>query len=182
MSIKHLGFKVAAAALLLLSASSSSYAVDSASAEFATGNKTQMARFAAQWDWQNKWWQSNGTHIGGYWDLSIAEWHGNRYNNTDNQSQDLVDIGLTPVFRFQRDDKKGFYGEAGIGVHLMSQVYNNNDRHFSTAFQFGDHVGTGYVFANGLDLGIRLQHFSNGGIKQPNGGVNFAVVRAAYHF
>ena len=25
-------------------------------------------------------------------------------------------------------------------------------------------------------------HFSNGGIKQPNGGVNFAVARLAYKF
>ncbi|TSB44416.1 acyloxyacyl hydrolase, partial [Alkalicoccobacillus porphyridii] len=40
----------------------------------------------------------------------------------------------------------------------------------------------GYVFSNKLDLGVRLQHYSNGGIKHPNGGVNLALVRAAYHF
>ncbi|EEC66864.1 hypothetical protein OsI_33362 [Oryza sativa Indica Group] len=105
----------------------------------------------------------------------------NHYNKT-NDSANLVDLGLTPVLRFQRDDGKGFYGEAGIGVHLFSKLYRNNDKVLSTAFQFGDHVGAGYVFSNGLDLGIRLQHFSNGGIKQPNGGVNFAVARVAYKF
>jgi lipid A 3-O-deacylase len=35
---------------------------------------------------------------------------------------------------------------------------------------------------NNLDLGLKLQHFSNGGIKDPNDGVNFAVVRISYPF
>jgi hypothetical protein len=174
-------FKTLLATAVLMALQAPSYAVDSASLELGTGNKTTVARAALQWDWDNKWWQSNGTHIGGYWDLSAGLWHGTRYNNTDS-SQNLTDIGFTPVFRFQRDDKKGAYVEGGIGVHLLSHVYNNNDRHFSTAFQFGDHIGTGYVFANGLDLGLRLQHLSNGGIKEPNGGVNYALIRVAYPF
>jgi hypothetical protein len=38
------------------------------------------------------------------------------------------------------------------------------------------------VFSNGLDVGLKLQHFSNGGIKKPNSGANFAVLRVAYPF
>jgi len=180
--MKKISLKIAVATLALIGVQSSSYAVDSASVEVGGGEKVQLLRLGAQWDWKNTaWWQSNGTHIGGYWDLSVAEWQENSYKATT-AKRNFTDIGFTPVFRFQRDDKKGFYGEAGVGVHLFSELYNNNGKQLSTAFQFGDHVGGGYVFANGLDLGLKLQHFSNGGIKEPNGGQNFAVLRVAYHF
>lgn len=157
---------------------SPSYAVDidSASVEFATGNKTKMVRLGLQSDWDNKWLVSGGTHVSGYWDLTLAQWRGNRYANISGAHQDITDIGFTPVFRFEREDKKGFYAEAGIGIHLLSQNYNNNGRRLSTHFQFGDHIGLGYVFANKFDVGLKFQHFSNGSIKKPNNGVNFAVL------
>lgn len=41
--------------------------------------------------------------------------------------KNLWDIGFTPVFRFQNDNKKGLYYEAGIGVHALSELYNNDD-------------------------------------------------------
>ncbi|PUA16438.1 acyloxyacyl hydrolase [Glaciimonas sp. PCH181] len=185
---KNMGFKILATGCLLVgiigtqAAHAINYTPDSASLEVGTGNKSQFVRLATQWDWNSKWWQSNGTHIGGYWDLSLAEFRQNQYQNIPGQQKNLTDIGFTPVFRFQRDDKKGAYAEAGIGVHLMSHLYDNNSRRFSTAFEFGDHLGAGYVFSNGLDLGLKLQHFSNGSIKEPNSGANFAVIRAAYRF
>lgn len=184
--------KSIAAALLLLAGvpaasfagdSASTFAPDTYSAEVGTGNSTQIARVGAQWKWgQNwRWWESNGTHIGGYWDLSYAYWRGNRFNNTD-ASQHINDFGITPVFRFQRDSLTGPYAEAGIGAHYLDDLYSNAGRRLSTRFEFGDHIGFGYVFQNKLDLGIRLQHFSNGGIKEPNNGVNYAVLRVAYPF
>jgi len=181
--LKSLAAKLAFAGIAAVAVQAPSYAVDGVAVEYGTGNSTQLSRLSAQWNWSPNWnfWQSNGTHIGGYWDVSIAQWRMNHYNNTS-ESSNLYDLGFTPVFRFQRDDGKGFYGEAGVGLHLFSKLYRNNDKVLSTAFQFGDHIGAGYVFGNGLDLGIRLQHFSNGGIKQPNGGVNFAVARVAYKF
>ena len=157
-------------------------AQDAGSVEFATGNKTKMLRVGAQWNWNNQWWQSHGNHIGGYWDLSLAQWRGQRYQNNPDATQNITVIGITPVFRWQNDNKMGFYGEAGVGANLFSQLYDNNGRRLSTAFEFGDHVGVGYIFQNKLDMGIRLQHYSNGGIKQPNSGVNFAVMRVSYRF
>ena len=68
----------------------------------------------------------------------------------------------------------------GLAGMYSYHVYNNNGRRFSTAFQFGDHLGVGYVFNNGLDVGLKVQHFSNGAIKRPNSGANVAVVRVAY--
>ena len=185
MQKKQMGLKILAIGYLLANvqaAQAIDYTPDSASLEFGTGNKSQLVRVATQWDWGSKWWQSNGTHISGYWDLSLAEFRQEKYLDVTGQHENLTDIGFTPVFRFQKDDKKGLYAEAGVGLHLMSHLYDNNGRRFSTAFEFGDHVGAGYVFNNGLDLGLELQHFSNGSIKEPNSGANFAVIRVAYHF
>ena len=97
---------------LLLGLHCGSYAADSASFEFGTGNKTQIARLGLQWKWENQWWKSNGTHIGGYWDLSLAQWRGTRFQNTAGNTQNITSIGITPVFRFQGDTLNGFYAES----------------------------------------------------------------------
>jgi lipid A 3-O-deacylase len=159
-----------------------SFAVDAASLEFATGNKSKIARVGVQWDWANQWFSSNDTQLGGYWDLTGAQIRQNRYQDIPGNEKDIYDLGITPVFRFQGTDKLGFYAEAGIGAHVFSSLYDNNHRRFSTAFEFGDHIGVGYVFSNKLELGLKVQHFSNGGIKHPNSGANFAVAKVAYHF
>jgi lipid A 3-O-deacylase len=169
-------------AAMLAAVHTPSFAIDSTSLEFATGNQSKIIRVGAQWDWANKWFQSNGSHLGGYWDLTGAQIRENRYRNVVGNHQEIYDIGITPVFRYQGDSKLGFYGEAGIGAHVFSELYDNNSRRFSTAFEFGDHLGIGYVFSNRLEVGLKVQHFSNGGIKHPNSGANFAVIKAAYHF
>ncbi|MES2070328.1 MAG: acyloxyacyl hydrolase [Pseudomonadota bacterium] len=180
--------KIVAAGVALLLAQASSFAADSVfgadsvSGEFATGNKTKMARAGLQWNWDKQWFKSNGTHLGGYWDATVAQWQGDAYQGVSGSKQNITDLGFTPVFRFEADNKKGFYSEAAIGFHLFSQVYDNNGRKFSTAFQFGDHIGVGYVFDGGWDLGFKVQHFSNGAIKKPNPGVNFAVLKLAHSF
>ena len=182
MSIKNKQWKIIASSLLFLALQPAAHAVDSMSVEFGTGNKTKSLAVGAQWDWNKQWWQSNGTHLGGYWDLSLAQWRGTRYQNMLDTNQNITDIGITPMFRFQADSKTGPYVEAGIGAHVLSHAYNNNGRRLSTAFEFGDRLGVGYVFANKLDIGLSFEHFSNGGIKQPNNGVNFGLVKVKYAF
>ncbi len=161
---------------------SAAHAADTLSVELGGGNQTRIARISLQSKWDAQWWRSNGTHIGGYWDFSLAQWRGDRFQNVVGQRQNITSVSITPVFRFQNNTLKGFYVEAGIGAHLLSELYNNNGHRLSTSFQFGDHLGIGYVFPSTLDLGLRIQHFSNGSIKQPNDGVNLMVVRVAYQF
>ncbi len=156
--------------------------VDSVYTELATGAKIKMVRVGATSDWSQRWFDSNGTHLSGYWDASFGAWRGDQYRNIPGQHQNLVDVGLTPVFRFENSNKKGWYYEGGIGVHMLSKLYDNDDNRLSTHFQFGDHLGIGYVFDNKWELAAKIQHFSNGGYKKPNSGVNYAVVKLAYHF
>ena len=175
-------FVVVASALLAVQSCFATDMIDSVSGEFATGDKTKMLRIGVQSDWSARWFQSNGTHLSGYWDASIARWRGNAYRDVSGATQNITDIGFTPVFRFQRDDKKAWYAEGGIGVHHLSDRYDNDGHQLSTRFQFGDHIGLGYVFDNRWELGMKIQHFSNGGYKKPNSGVDFIEVKASYHF
>lgn len=156
--------------------------VDSVSFETGAGAKVQLVRVAVQSDWDQRWFGGNGYHLGGYWDANLGYWRGNAHRNVAGQRQNLTVAGITPVFRYQRDDKLGWYAEGGIGAAVFSELYNNDDNRLSTAFQFADHIGGGYVFSKQWDIGAKLQHYSNGGIKHPNSGVNLFVVKATYRF
>lgn len=158
------------------------HAFGSASIDYGSGNKTRMVRLGTQWTWEKRWFQSNGNHIGGYWDFAVAQWRERRFQDVQGNVKHLTSIGITPVFRLQRDTSAGPYGEVGIGIHYLSDLYDNNGRQLSTRFQFGDRIGAGYVFRNQLDVGLLFEHYSNGGIKEPNAGVNFAVIRVRHQF
>lgn len=168
--------------LTFLCLCSSCFALDSASLELGNGNKTQLVRLAAQWNWQRRWWKTNGTHIGGYWDVNMSKWHGTRFENRPGAVQNITAFGVTPVFRLQSDTGIGPYGEAGIGLRYLSERYDNNGRQLSTRFEFASHLGAGYTFPGHWEIGLRFQHFSNGGIRYPNSGVNFGVMRVGYRF
>lgn len=171
-----------AAALAAPSGFADDKLVDSVSLEAGSGSKIKMLRVGLQSDWDKRWFQSNGNHVGGYWEANLAYWRGDAYRNVTGARQRLADIGFAPVIRFQSDSKKGWYAEGGIGVHLLSKLYDNGSNQLSTHFQFGDHFGLGYVFDNRWDLALRAQHFSNGGYKKPNSGVNFLQLKASYRY
>ena len=108
--------------------------------------------------------------LAGYWEVGAGVW--------DNKDESTADVFATPVFRFERER---FYVEAAVGFHLV-QTHISAHRTFSTAFQFGDHLGAGMRFGPGrrYDLGLRVQHLSNGGVRSPNPGINFLLVRLQY--
>ena len=156
--------------------------LDSVSVEVGGGRSVQKIRFGVQHDMNKRYFDSNGTHIGAYWDFSISQWRGNAYHNVQGQRQNLTVIGATPTFRFQRNDGTGFFGEIGIGYHLFSELYDNSDNRLSTAFQFGDHLGVGYAFPNRVEACFKLQHYSNASIKRLNSGANFLMFKVAAPF
>ncbi|MGZ3181291.1 MAG: acyloxyacyl hydrolase [Telluria sp.] len=185
MSLTRNSWKVLAAAAALCATQSALAAdgyLDGTSIEVATGTKTQIARFGVQRGFESRWFESNGTHLSGYWDFTVAAWRLNQYHNIPGATSHLWDIGVTPVWRFESDNRKGWYGEGAIGAHWMSHLYNNNGHRLSTAYEFGDHIGLGYVFDNNMEVGFKIQHYSNGGIKHPNSGVNTVVLKVATHF
>ncbi len=157
-------------------------AYDGVALELGTGDSVDMVRAAYQWDWNKQWLTVGNWHVGGYWDAALGYWRG---DDTPGSHRNIVDVGLTPVFRVQQTQKSGIspYLEAAIGFHLLSHTTVSGLR-LSTAFQFGDHLGVGVRFGekHRYDLALRYQHLSNGSITQPNDGINFGQVRFGYWF
>lgn len=91
-----------------------------------------------------------------------------------------LDLNATPVWRAE---SARAYFEAGFGAYLLSHTINNDTTHLPSALQFGSHVGAGLrLGARGRTaVGIAFQHLSNGGIQQPNGGIDFLFLTAAIH-
>lgn len=86
------------------------------------------------------------------------------------------DLSATPVWR---TGNSWGYAEAGIGAYLLSKTINNPEHRLPSSFQFGSHVGAGLRLGPRGEhtIGIALQHLSNAGIKQPNGGIDLILVQ-----
>jgi lipid A 3-O-deacylase len=154
----------AAGALLLFSFSCAARSQDGAFVEAGYGDdSTSLLRAGITYRWREpplpQW------RLAGYWEIGAGIW--------DNAEETTVDIGVTPVFRLQRSQ---FYVEAGIGAHLIhAQVSTEGN----IALQFGSHAGAGFSSGK-YDFGLRLQHLSNAGLRSPNPGNNFFLLRFQY--
>jgi len=160
-------------------------AVDGVAIEYGatTDTATEMVRAALQWSWSRRWREHADWRGGGYWDVSIGYWNNNEIVKTN---IGLWQLSATPVFRLERTAQGRAYPylEAGVGVYLLSQTSEAPDRHFSTAFQFGSHIGLGARFGprRAFDAALRYQHISNANIQLPNNGVNCVQLRLGYWF
>jgi len=99
--------------------------------------------------------------------------------------QSFTQIGLQPLVRLRPDQgRSAWFGEAGIGLSMTDRLYNTPTKQFSTRFNFVDSVGVGRNFGaqRQHELGVRLVHMSNAGIKHPNPGENFLQLRYAVMF
>jgi lipid A 3-O-deacylase len=77
-----------------------------------------------------------------------------------------------------------WFFEAGVGLTLMTSLYETDRKRFFTTFNFAVHLAVGRNFGsrNEHELSLRLQHFSNAGIKDPNPGEDFIQIRYSFRF
>ncbi len=124
-------------------------------------------------------WLSEDSRWSFYGEAAVGEW----FIHRDDESKRLnfTQINLTPVVRF--GDKRVFV-EAGIGLAVIVPRFEDDGRRFGSKFNFDDHVaiGTRFGAARENELAVRLEHFSNGGIRNPNPGQNFVSLRFARRF
>ncbi|MDQ0573220.1 lipid A 3-O-deacylase [Variovorax paradoxus] len=117
-----------------------------------------------------------------YWDLFVSQWHAPALGSG---SRNYTQLGAIYTWRYRFDGgRSSWFAEGGVGGTVMDHLYRTPDRTFSTAFQFTEVLGVGRSFGeNGRhELALRLQHFSNAGLKKPNPGENFVRLRYTYHF
>jgi len=120
--------------------------------------------------------------LSGYLEGAIGRWSGNGENAS---SVWFTQVGATPVLRLQLHSwPRGLFAEAGVGANFIVPIYHNDSKHFSTTFNFGDHLAIGWQFGDERknEVALRLQHFSNAGIREPNPGENFVQLRYAHRF
>ena len=74
------------------------------------------------------------------------------------------------------------YIEGGTGLLYTTQHFEEQSTHLNSIVQGG--VGFQYFFRQNtsLDVGYRFRHFSNGGIKKPNEGINTQAVLIGVSF
>ena len=117
-SAKKIATSMAAAAALF--AAQAGHAqnglVDAYAVEAGGGEHVQVLRLSAQKDWNKNWFATRGYHLSGYWDANIAYWRANQWLDVPGNHHNLAVIGITPVFRWEADDKRGFYADAGIEI------------------------------------------------------------------
>lgn len=80
------------------------------------------------------------------------------------------DLNVTALWRKPR---AWGYFEAGFGPYVLSSTINNRTTRLPSELQFGSHVGIGWRMGARATAGLALQHISNAGIEQPNGGIDF---------
>lgn len=85
-----------------------------------------------------------------------------------------VDVSATAIWR---KDRAWGYLEAGFGGYLLSKTIHSPRHRLPSAFEFGSHVGAGVRVGRLGSLGIAIQHLSNAGLKEPNGGIDLLLVQ-----
>jgi lipid A 3-O-deacylase len=144
--------------------------------------EAQMLVVGATWDWR---WHRDFVigRLSGYWEASFGRW--NSDDGPDGGSAWVTQIGVTPVLRLYPHSWGGrWFVEGGIGGNFLLPIYRSESKRFSTAFNFGDHLAIGRRFGHGdrHELALRIQHFSNAGIRKPNPGEDFLQLRYSRRF
>jgi hypothetical protein len=113
---------------------------------------------------KDAWWMPTHLQLGG------SVWRVPDVRGTTRR----FDLNATPIWR---TGNSWGYVEGGFGMYLLSKTINNPQHRLPSSFQFGSHLGTGLRLGKNATLGIALQHLSNAGIKQPNGGIDLILVQ-----
>jgi len=117
-------------------------------------------------DWDKRWFESDSGHLSGYWNLAYTWWEAGRFGSNEQS------VSFSPVFvyRFNSPGWRPFI-EAGIGAAYFSddQV---SDRILGSQAHFEDRFSVGMQMSERDALRLRVIHYSNAGLEDPNQGIN----------
>lgn len=97
-------------------------------------------------------------------------------------SRSIWDVSATPVLELPVSRAPWpLRIDFGIGAHAISHTRINAERRMSTGFQFGEFIGA-TLDLGPVEIGLRVQHVSNGGIKHPNDGMTYTLLTMSRGF
>lgn len=117
-------------------------------------------------EWERRWWESARGYLTGYWDGAYTYW------GSSDEVGGAHSLSFSPVlvYQFDRPRLRPFI-EFGIGVSLFSRT-RVGERRLGSSFNFEDRLGAGITLPSGSRIGVRVIHYSNADIKQPNMGID----------
>ncbi|MDB5956281.1 acyloxyacyl hydrolase [Ramlibacter sp.] len=142
-------------------------------------NGNALAGAGLSWDWS--WHRNAGAaELSARTELLLNEW---RADDFGGGHQNFTQIVLLPTLRMQMaQGRSPWFLELGVGASYMDPLYVTPDRQFSTRFNFYDVLGVGYRLGADREVGLRLNHVSNAGIKKPNPGEEFLQLQFVQRF
>jgi hypothetical protein len=141
------------------------------------GNALLGAGLSWDWGWRHA---TESFEFSARTDLLLNEW---RADDFGRGHQNFTQVVLLPTLRMALDQGRSpWFFELGIGASYMDPLYVTPAKQFSTRFNFYDVLGFGYRLGRDRELGLRLNHVSNGGIKNPNPGEEFLQLRFLQRF
>ena len=156
---------------------------DAVFSQVGAGRATGSLSVGGGWRWKHAWMVRDSLVLSGRWDITVGRWRADLDGEKDDQHW-VTQVSVVPTLRLSGLSDRGFYGEIGSGPVMLMPIFQNRDRYFSTEFNFQSHLALGYVLGRRAehDIGLRIEHFSNGGIREPNPGMEIASLRYTYRF
>jgi hypothetical protein len=174
-------FAGALAALLCLGAQAMDWKPDAVEAIAGAGSKgVRQAAAGLIWDWDTH--KQRRALVTGQTELIASYWNADAVGGG---RQGLMNVALVPVLRMELDQGRSPWAlELGIGVSWLSKQYRTPDKAFSSTWNFYDLIGAAYRFGANeeQEIGVRVIHISNAGLKLPNPGEEFLLLRYARRF
>ena len=145
------------------------------SVQWASG--TRFTRAGANWESPDlcQWRWVHGRQLTLNAEIGLAHWSADK----GSQPASAWQLSAIPLWRWRLNDQSPWFVEGGVGATLFNHTRFAGES-ISTAFQFGDHLGLGYQFRTGDSLSLRLSHYSNAMIKEPNPGLTMLQLTYSY--
>ncbi|MCK9337243.1 MAG: acyloxyacyl hydrolase [Arcobacteraceae bacterium] len=140
------------------------------------GSSIDIFRLGLQKSFDSIIYSNESISLKGFHEVGLNHWSGNRNN--------LWALSYSPVFviDFNKYAYTTYrpYIDLGVGVAFLSETQIDN-KDMSSSFQFEDRISIGLRKEN-IDFYIRYMHYSNGGVRKPNHGLNMGLVGINYRF
>ena len=157
---------------------------DAVFSQMGAGVATDSWSIGGQWHWKRAWVVRDSLVLRGRWELAVGRWRTEDRHGQEGDQNWVTQLSVVPTLRLSGLRGRGWYGEIGSGPAMLMPVFESRDRSFSTEFNFQSHLAFGYTLGRRAehDLGLRIEHFSNAGIREPNPGLELASLRYTYRF
>lgn len=152
--------------LFIFMFSGSAHAAELMLAPGLTSQGDTTANASLAFDWNKRWFESERGHLSAYWNVAYTWWEAGRFESDEHS------VSVSPVFvyRFNADGWQPFV-EAGVGAAYFSDDLVG-DRRLGSQALFEDRFAVGVQMSERDALRLRVIHYSNAGLEDPNQGIN----------